>query len=264
MKLSQPREVVNVSLYVPAVEIVWPLNTTVWPLHNCWVILVVGVGLIVTVNTMKLSQPKEVLNVSLNVPAVVIVFPLNTIEVPLQIAWAIFVVGVGFNVTVKTMKLSQPKEVVNVSLNVPAVLIVFPLNKIELPWQIDWLIFVVGVGLMVVVKMMKLSQPSDVVKVSLNTPAVIIVFPLNTIELPWQIDWLIFVVGVGLIVVVKTMKLSQPSDVDKVSLNIPAVVIVLPLKTIEEPWQIACVRFVVGVGFIVWIVPLSSAWFSLV
>ena len=34
---------------------------------------VVGVGLSVTVNTIKLSQPNEVVKVSLNVPAVVIV-----------------------------------------------------------------------------------------------------------------------------------------------------------------------------------------------
>ena len=87
----------------------------------------------------------------------------------------------------------------------------------------------VGVDFIVVVKTMKLSQPNDVVKVSLKTPAVVIVFPLNTIELPLQIDCVIFVVGVGFIVVVKTIKLSQPSDVDKVSLNVPALVIVFPL-----------------------------------
>jgi hypothetical protein len=43
---------------------------------------------------------------------------------------------------------------------------------------------VVGAGLIVVVKTIKLSQPNEVVKVSLKVPAVLIVFPLNTIELP--------------------------------------------------------------------------------
>ncbi|MBK6274227.1 MAG: hypothetical protein IPF58_05730 [Saprospirales bacterium] len=97
---------------------------------------------------MKLSQPSEVVKVSLNVPAVVIVCPLNTVEEPLQIALEILVVGVGFTVTVNTIKLSQPKEVVKVSLNVPAVVIVFPLNTIEVPLQIACDILVVGVGLM--------------------------------------------------------------------------------------------------------------------
>ena len=46
-------------------------------------------------------------------------------------------VGVGFIVVVKTIKLSQPNDVVNVSLNVPAVLMVFPLNIMDEPLQID-------------------------------------------------------------------------------------------------------------------------------
>ena len=77
-----------------------------------------------------------------------------------------FVVGDDFKVVVKTIKLSQPNEVVNVSLNIPAVVIVFPLNKIELPLQIACVKFVVGDDLIVVVKTIKLSQPSDVVNVS--------------------------------------------------------------------------------------------------
>ncbi|MBK6274228.1 MAG: hypothetical protein IPF58_05735 [Saprospirales bacterium] len=76
-------------------------------------------------------------------------------------------------------------------------------------------------------------------------------FPLNTIELPLQIDCVILVVGVGLIVVVKTMKLSQPKDVVNVSLKTPAVIMVFPLNTIELPLHIACVILVVGFGFTV-------------
>ena len=94
------------------------------------------------------------------------VFPLNEIEFPLQIACVIFVVGVGFIVVVKTIKLSQPKLVVNVSRKTPAVVMVFPLKDIEFPLQIACVIFVVGVGLIVVVKTIKLSQPKLVVNVS--------------------------------------------------------------------------------------------------
>ena len=45
----------------------------------------------------------------------VIIFPLNVIELPLQIACVIFVVGDVLMETVNTIKLSQPKLVVNVS-----------------------------------------------------------------------------------------------------------------------------------------------------
>ena len=65
------------------------------------------------------------------------------------------------------------------------------------------------------------------------------VFPLNVIELPLQIDCVIFVVGDVLIVVVKTIKLSQPKLVDKVSRYTPAVVMVFPLNIIVFPLQIA-------------------------
>ena len=145
---------------------------------------VVGVDCKEVVKTMKLSQPNDVVKVSLKTPAVVMVLPLNTIELPLQIACAMLVVGVGLMVTVKTIKLSQPSDVINVSRYEPAEEIVFPLNTIELPLQMDCAILVVGVGLMVVVNTIKLSQPNEVVKVSLNVPAVLMVFPLNTIELP--------------------------------------------------------------------------------
>ena len=40
---------------------------------------------------------------------------LNKIEFPLQIACVIFVVGDDFNMVDKTIKLSQPSDVVNVS-----------------------------------------------------------------------------------------------------------------------------------------------------
>jgi hypothetical protein len=107
---------------------------------------VVGVGFIVTVNTIKLSQPNVVDNVSRYVPAEVIVFPLNVVELPLHIARVIFVVGVGLMETVKTIKLSHPNDVVNVSLKVPAVEIVLPLKTIELPLQIACVMFVLGLG----------------------------------------------------------------------------------------------------------------------
>ncbi len=55
----------------------------------------------------------------------------------------------------------------------------------------------------------------------------------------------------GLIVTFNTRKLSQPNDVVKVSLYVPAVVIVFPLKIILLPWQILCERLVVGVGLTV-------------
>ena len=87
-------------------------------------------------------------------------------EVPVQMACAIFVVLVGLMVTVKTIKLSQPKDVVNVSLNVPAVVIVLPLNTIELPLQMLCVRFVVGDDVIETVNTIKLSQPNDVVNVS--------------------------------------------------------------------------------------------------
>ena len=43
------------------------------------------------------------------------VFPLKEIELPLQIACVMFVVGDVLMETVNTIKLSQPKLVVNVS-----------------------------------------------------------------------------------------------------------------------------------------------------
>jgi hypothetical protein len=150
----------------------------------------------------------------------------------------IFVVGVGFIVTVSTIKLSHPNDVVNVSLKVPAVVIVLPLKDIELPLHIACDIFVVGVGLIITVNTIKLSHPNDVVNVSLNVPALVIVFPLNAMDDPLQIDCDMFVVGSGLIETVNTIKLSQPNDVDNVSLKVPAVEIVLPLNTMDDPLQI--------------------------
>jgi hypothetical protein len=229
-KLSQPKDVVNVSLYTPALVILFPLNTKELPLHIACEILVVGVGFIVTVSTIKLSQPSEVVKVSRYTPALVILFPLNTKELPLQIACEILVVGVGLMVTVKMIKLSHPKDVVNVSLYTPALVILFPLNTKELPLHIACEILVVGVGFIVTVSTIKLSQPKDVVKVSLYTPALIILFPLNTKELPLHIACEILVVGVGFMVTVNTIKLSHPNEVVKVSRYTPALVIVFPLN----------------------------------
>ena len=145
------------------------------------------------------------------------VFPLNVIELPLQIDCVMFVVGDGFIVVVKTIKLSHPKLVDKVSRYTPAVVMVFPLNVIELPLQIDCVIFVVDDDVIETVNTIKLSQPKLVINVSRYTPAVVMVLPLNVIELPLQIDCVIFVVGDILIVVVKTIKLSQPKLVVKVS-----------------------------------------------
>jgi hypothetical protein len=217
IKLSHPNEVVKVSLYTPALVIVFPLNTIEFPLQIPCAMLLVGVGLMVVVNTIKLSHPNDVVKVSLYTPTLVIVFPLNTIELPLQIACVILVVGVGLMVVVNTIKLSHPNDVVKVSLKVPAAVMVLPLNTIEEPLHIDWLMLVVGVGLRVVVNTIKLSHPKEVVKVSLYTPALVILFPLNAYEVPLHIPCVILVVGDKLFVTVKTIKLSQPNDVVKVS-----------------------------------------------
>ena len=85
------------------------------------------------------------------------------------------------------------------------------------------------------VNTIKLSHPSDVIKVSLYTPGSVKVFPLKTILPPEHTLCDMFVVGVGLIITFNTKKLSQPSDVVKVSLYAPAVVIVFPLKTTLLP-----------------------------
>ena len=102
-----------------------------------------------SVNTIKLSHPSDVVKVSLYTPGSVKVFPLKTILPPEHTLCDMFVVGVGFIVTFNTKKLSHPNDVVNVSLYVPAVVMVLPLKLILPPWQILWDRFVVGVGLMV-------------------------------------------------------------------------------------------------------------------
>ena len=61
------------------------------------------------------------------------VCPLNTIEVPLQIACEIGVVFTGFTITFNIKKLSQPKEVTIVSRYVPDVVIVWPLKVVDCP-----------------------------------------------------------------------------------------------------------------------------------
>ena len=125
---SQPETLLSVSLYVPAAVIVLPFQ-----LYGNWFeqivipVVLVRIGFTTNSSVAIESQPETLLSVSLYVPAAVIVllFQLygNWFE---QMVVFVVLVRIEFTTNSSVAIESQPETLLNVSLYVPAAVIVFP------------------------------------------------------------------------------------------------------------------------------------------
>jgi hypothetical protein len=154
-----------------------------------------------------------------------------------------------FTVRISVTMESQPLVVVSVSLNVPAVLIVLPF-QLNGSWLVQMVVLVVSLSTLLTVRMRVTmeSQPRVVVSVSLNVPAVLIVFPFQLYG-SWLVQMVVLVVSLSTLftVNIRIAMESQPLVVLSVSLNVPAALIVFPFQ-LYGSWLVHIVVLVVSLS----------------
>jgi hypothetical protein len=167
---SHPALLVSVSLNVPAALMVLPFQ-----LYGNWlvqiVVLVVSLRTLFTVRMRVLmeSQPALLVNVSLNVPAALMVLPFQLYGNWLvQIVVLVVSLRTLFTVNIKLVIESQPLLLVSVSLYVPAALMALPFQLYG-SWLVHMVVLVVSLSTLFTVRMRVLieSQPALLVSVSL-------------------------------------------------------------------------------------------------
>jgi len=164
---------------VPAVVYVLPLNVYELPVQMLAVVVEVDVAFTDNTRMAILSHPALLVRVEVYVPAVVYILPLNVYEVPAQILVVVFEVDVAFTVNTNVAILSHPTLLVSVDVYVPALEYVLPLNVYVVPAQILADVFEVDVAFIANTNVAILSQPTLLVSVDVNVPAVVYVLPLN-------------------------------------------------------------------------------------